>query len=54
MVVMGNPPYSGFSQNKNYLENKVYKVNQGVKKNLMKENIGLMMITLNLYVLLKA
>jgi len=34
MVVMGNPPYSGFSQNKNYLENKVYKVEPGGKEKL--------------------
>jgi predicted helicase len=29
MVVIGNPPYSGISQNKNYTDNEVYKVEPG-------------------------
>lgn len=29
MVVMGNPPYSGISQNKHYTENEAYKVEPG-------------------------
>lgn len=34
MVVMGNPPYSGISQNKHYTENEVYKVEPGGKERL--------------------
>jgi hypothetical protein len=34
MVVMGNPPYSGISQNKHYTDNDVYKVEPGGKERL--------------------
>ena len=34
MVVMGNPPYSGISQNKHYIDNEVYKVEIGGKERL--------------------
>jgi predicted helicase len=34
MVVMGNPPYSGISQNKHYTENEAYKVEPGGKERL--------------------
>lgn len=34
MVVMGNPPYSGISQNKHYTDNEVYKVEIGGKERL--------------------
>lgn len=34
MVVLGNPPYSGISQNKHYTENDAYKVEPGGKQKL--------------------
>lgn len=34
MCVIGNPPYSGISQNKNYTDNTVYKVEPGGKQKL--------------------
>ena len=34
MVVMGNPPYSGISQNKHYIGNDVYKVEPGGEEKL--------------------
>lgn len=34
MVVLGNPPYSGISQNMHYTENSVYKVEPGGKQKL--------------------
>ncbi len=34
MCVVGNPPYSGISQNKNYIDNNVYKVEIGGKEKL--------------------
>ncbi|MBX2866912.1 N-6 DNA methylase [Candidatus Kaiserbacteria bacterium] len=34
MVVLGNPPYSGISQNKHYTENDVYKIEPGGKQKL--------------------
>lgn len=34
MVVIGNPPYSGISQNKSYTDNNVYKVEIGGKEKL--------------------
>jgi hypothetical protein len=34
MVVIGNPPYSGISQNKHYTDNEVYKVEMGGKERL--------------------
>ncbi len=34
MVVIGNPPYSGISQNKHYTENEAYKVEPGGKQRL--------------------
>lgn len=34
MVVLGNPPYSGISQNKHYTDNDVYKVEPGGKEKL--------------------
>lgn len=38
MCVIGNPPYSGISQNKNYTENSVYKVEIGGGKKLEEKN----------------
>lgn len=34
MVIVGNPPYSGISQNKKYTDNNVYKVEPGGKEKL--------------------
>lgn len=34
MAIIGNPPYSGISQNKHYTENNVYKVEPGGKQKL--------------------
>ncbi len=41
MVVMGNPPYSGLSQNKHYTENEVYKVEPGGKAKLKEKKTWL-------------
>lgn len=38
MVVIGNPPYSGTSQNKNYTDNNVYKVEPGGTQKLEERN----------------
>lgn len=38
MVVMGNPPYSGESQNPHYTDNDVYKVEIGGKEKLKEKN----------------
>ncbi len=38
MVVMGNPPYSGESQNPHYTDNDVYKVEPGGKEKLKEKN----------------
>lgn len=38
MVVLGNPPYSGESQNPHYIDNDVYKVEPGGKQKLQERN----------------